>query len=130
MLASEVLKDRPRIRDFCRGDTLIYRLNVTDNQGQPVDLQGQVAWLTMKKVRATENALQIRYEFPATSSVYAGGAAYLYVPFTETNDLEKGLYDYDVQLVLQLDGPSGDTIISTVVKDTVYVNEDITRKVS
>lgn len=126
MLASNAVK-KSRISDFYRGDSVVYKLTIKNDDGSPVDLQGQVIWFSMKKKASSFPELQLRYDLPDTNSTYEQGIAYLYLPYDKTNKLTKGVYEYDIQLVLTV---GSETMIKTLQKNTVMVLEDVTTKES
>lgn len=114
-----------KLMDFYTGDSIMYRLEIKDDDGNPVDLQGQILWVTFKKKSSSDYDLQLRYSLPASNSYYEQGIAYIYIPYNKTELLTKGSYEYDIQLIYST---VDDDFVVTLVKDSVYVHDDVTKK--
>ncbi len=110
-----------------RGDSREYRLEVTDENGNVVDLTGATIRFTVKKL----NSVADPGEFQLTSAVAAqitlddpgNGKARIFVTNTQTQDLEIRSYIYDVQVQPASGG------VKTVVSGSFSVTEDVTRTV-
>jgi len=112
------------LSDFYRGDTLRYRLELKDVDGNPIDLTGSTFWLTMKSNPIMDDSSAEIQVSVSTHVDATNGITEIIVPNTITDTLTpKTTLYYDIQWV----APSGD--VTTIIADRVKVLADITRSV-
>jgi len=114
----------PKISDFYRGDTKIYKFTFTG-----IDITGWDVWFTLKMTQndIDDNAsLQVKAtagDDPNDDPI--NGIMFLTVPSDVTNLVEPGIYFYDFQRVI--DGTPPD--VRTLLAGKIKILSDITREV-
>jgi|6_EtaG_2_1085325.scaffolds.fasta_scaffold09746_3 hypothetical protein len=110
-----------------RGDSREYRLEVTDENENVVNITGATIYFTVKSFNsdADPGAFQLSSANPAQITIDDGGngKARIFVTNTNTQDLDIKRYVYDVQVQPASGG------VKTVVSGTFTITEDITRTV-
>lgn len=110
-----------------RGDSREFRLEVTDENDNALNITGSTIYFTVKEnlSDADPGAFQLSSANPAQIQIDDGGngKARIFVTNANTQDLEIKRYVYDVQVQPATGG------VKTVVSGTFSVTEDITRSV-
>ena len=110
-----------------RGDSREYRLEVTDENDNVLNITGSTIRFTVKEnlSDADPGAFQLTSANPAQITIDDGGndKARIFVTNTNTQDLQIKRYLYDVQVQPASGG------VKTVVGGTFAITEDITRTV-
>lgn len=109
------------IKDFYRGDTLEFEIDIQDSDENPIDITGATVWFTMKENPADPDnlaAIQIRQ----TEHINAvDGKTKIIVPSNLTDRLTPNKsYFYDFQITFA----SG--VVKTIMVGKVKVLQDIT----
>lgn len=106
-----------------RGDDKVFDINVTDSEGEIVDITGYTVKFTVR-AEANDDTYLIHKTTPSGSGISlidpTNGVARLSLSSTDT-DLTPGKYVYDVE-VTDTNGR-----VSTVVVDTFKIIRDVTR---
>ena len=104
--------------NFPRGDTCPYYFNLTDNDGNPIDLSDSELYFTVKKSsKARDYVFQKRLS--RGEIVQDGITIKMVIAHDETANLPYGNYFYDIQL------KSGD-YVKTIYKGTMTLDEEAT----
>jgi len=99
-----------------QGATYATKLNITDNNGNPVDLTGYSAFAQIRKHYTSSNSVNF-----STQLTPSTGAVVLSLTANATSSLVAGRYVYDVELV--------DTAgrISRIIEGIVTISPNVTR---
>jgi hypothetical protein len=110
-----------------RGDSREYRLEITDENDNVLNITGSTVYFTVKEniSDADPGKFQLSSSNPAQIDIDDGGngKARIFVTNPNTQDLDIMRYLYDVQVQPATGG------VKTVVSGTFAVTEDITRTV-
>jgi hypothetical protein len=109
--------------EIYRGDTQIYELNFTDENGDAIDITDWVVWFTVK---SDQNALDDDADIQVivdTHSDPTNGKTVVELSNDDT-DLEIGSYYYDIQT------KDSDDKIKTIVAGKFIVSRDITLNIT
>jgi hypothetical protein len=122
--------DTNKINMFLRDDRTLL-VEVTYEDGSPVDLDDAKIWFTIKQKTSDPDANailskrntaaggsddEIKIATPSTN-----GQAQVYLVPDDTDPINPGVYSYDVQVVL------GNGKTYTVVRDQIIFKEDVTK---
>jgi len=111
------------IKDFYRGDTKKYRVQIKDKAGDPLSVDGGLLTFTLKRsVKSTDEdaALQVSVTGTETDPADPEGIIEITLSSSDT-DITPAEYSYDFQFV----SSTGD--VTTVLADKVKVLADVTR---
>lgn len=98
-----------------QGSTFSVDLDLTDENGDVINLQGYTATSQMRRWYTSTTS------YPFTTSVNAAaGIISLSMTSTQTSDITAGRYVYDVEISL-------DNVISRVIEGIVTVTPNVTR---
>ncbi|RLC49287.1 MAG: hypothetical protein DRH57_00260 [Candidatus Cloacimonadota bacterium] len=110
------------IPDFYRGDTQIYELTITDENGNPVDITGATVWFTLKTDKSLPDNEAVIQKVVTDHVDPANGKTKVVLTADETANLVPNTYYfYDFQIKFQ----NGD--VFTLIADKVKILEDVTK---
>jgi hypothetical protein len=117
-------KCNPALFEITRGDDFLFTLNFKDDDDIAVDITGAEYKCTMKKaITVLDVDASLSLDIPAVSGFEAeAGLLYVELPRAQTENLEPGLYFFDVQ-------QKKDDKVLTIVNDRVKVKADVTQRV-
>ena len=103
---------------FTRGDTQIINFNLKDANGNNIELAtGDKLYFTVKKdANSTDVIMQKVYP---TDITYSEGKYQFTIEPTDTNSLEYGTYEYDIEL-------KTGTYVKTLSKGRIELTDEIT----
>lgn len=107
-----------------RGDTVPIEINITDVNGSPVNITGDLIFFTLKTDRTQSDAqaaLTLKFTVPTGPYAVAGNVV-ITLKSTDTAALAAGKYYYDIQWVKAGTPP----IVKTIFMGTVVVLLDST----
>ncbi|MBF0141096.1 MAG: hypothetical protein HQL74_12560 [Magnetococcales bacterium] len=111
--------------EFVRGDTLPIPIEFYDFKDNPLDITGNVLWITLKKNvsdRDADAVFQKRIVCPENTDSM-NGTGLVVLTSAETKLLNPGVYLYDIQHVIPGDPP----VVSTPMSGTIKIHPDITQ---
>lgn len=83
--------------EFPRGDTCPVSFEITDNDGNPLDLTGSEIYFTLKKNYTTSSAI-IQKKLTSGTIEVDGNQGSLVLTHDDTAELKYGSYVYDIQI--------------------------------
>lgn len=105
--------------ELIRGDTQPLKFNITDAEGNPIELaSGDELIFTMKKNYNTGNVI-LQKRLSTGDIQYEDESYKLVLTHTDTAELKYGTYVYDMQLM------SGD-LVATIAMGTITLNQEVT----
>lgn len=99
-----------------QGTTFSTIINLTDDNGDPIDLTGYTGDSEMRKHYTSSNSQSFSVNLGGTS-----GTVTLSLTATQTANLTPGRYVYDVEVT------SGSNVVSRIVEGIVTVTPEVTR---
>lgn len=99
-----------------QGTTFSTIINLTDDNGDPIDLTGYTGDSEMRKHYTSSNSQSFSVNLGGTS-----GTVTLSLSATQTANLTPGRYVYDVEVT------SGSNVVSRIVEGIVTVTPEVTR---
>lgn len=105
-----------------RGDTAIFEVTITDQDGAAVDLTDSTVFFTVKEKQTDVDASALIKKSITVHTDATHGKTTITLSVTETN-LARGAYYYDIQVV-----KSG--LVQSTVSDTFRVSQDITTRIA
>jgi len=113
------------LQPFVQGDTLVFELRLTDDNGDPLDVIGDVLYLTLKRSKddSDEDAV-LQKILNIESSELARFGVVRFVVSAEESNIAHGTYHYDYQWAKT---QSGAGEITTVALGKVLVLQQVTR---
>lgn len=99
-----------------QGTTFTTSINLTDDNGDAIDLTGYTGSSQMRKHYTSSNSQSFTVSLSNTSGVVS-----LSLTATQTANLAPGRYVYDVEVV------SGANVVSRIVEGIVTVTPEVTR---
>jgi hypothetical protein len=104
--------------EFIRGDTQIFRFQVQDANGNPIELKADDNLYFTVKQNANSEDILIQKRYP-DSITYSDGYFNFILNSEDTSELAYGTYNYDIEL------KSGD-YVKTLGLGTITLTEEIT----
>ena len=103
---------------FTRGDTQIIKFGLKDKAGNDITLaEGDKLYFTVKKTTTSKDVL-FQKVYP-TNIVIEDGLYKLTIEPTDTDELEYGEYNYDIEL-------KTGTYVKTLIKDKLIITDEVT----
>lgn len=99
-----------------QGTTFSTVINLTDDNGDPIDLTGYSGDAEMRKHYTSSNSQSFSVSLGGT-----GGTVTLSLSASQTANLTAGRYVYDVEVT------SGSNVVSRIVEGIVTVTPEVTR---
>lgn len=110
--------------EFYRGDDWKLDVTLKDEDGLAIDLTGATVFFTVKENESDADTSAVITEDVTSHTDPTNGETSIEVSDTETDDVDPGTYYYDIQVKTAAGN------IQTVVKGTLTVLTDITRRTS
>lgn len=106
--------------DLVRGDDITYEVQIDDDQGVPIDIQGDSVYMTVKKAAADPDVLAVMQALVLIDAVDTDGSNGLTKMIFSgvATDIQARTYQYDIQWTRTASG-NGDTLTIMLGKLTI-----------